>query len=224
MGAAIGAMLSSAVGVAISPLPLIALVLMLATPRGRANGIAFTLGWLITLAVAGTAMLLIGAGANANSGGGPATWVSWLKLALGVLFALLAARQWRGRPRPGHPAATPKWMSAIDQFTPGKAAGLAAALSGANPKNLALTVGAAAAIGGAAQGTGARAVALVLFVLIASLCVLIPLGVYLLGGSKAARVLDGWRTWMAEHNAAIMTVVLAVLAAKYIGDAVGALG
>jgi hypothetical protein len=40
MGAAIGAMLSSAIGVAISPLPLIVLILMLATPRGRANGIS----------------------------------------------------------------------------------------------------------------------------------------------------------------------------------------
>ena len=36
---AIGGMLSSAIGVASSPLPLIALILMLATPRGRATGI-----------------------------------------------------------------------------------------------------------------------------------------------------------------------------------------
>jgi hypothetical protein len=32
------------VGVAISPLPLVAVILMLATPRGRANGVAFTAG------------------------------------------------------------------------------------------------------------------------------------------------------------------------------------
>jgi hypothetical protein len=32
------------VGIAISPLPLVAVILMLATPRGRANGVAFTAG------------------------------------------------------------------------------------------------------------------------------------------------------------------------------------
>ncbi|MFE6358522.1 hypothetical protein ACFVP3_00690 [Streptomyces sp. NPDC057806] len=43
MGDAVGQMLASAVGIAISPIPIIAVVLMLATPRGRVNGTAFTL-------------------------------------------------------------------------------------------------------------------------------------------------------------------------------------
>ena len=38
MGQAIGDFLPSAVGVAISPLPIVAVVLMLVTPRGRVNG------------------------------------------------------------------------------------------------------------------------------------------------------------------------------------------
>ena len=114
-------------------------------------------------------------------------------------------------------------MATLDRATPGKAGGLAVLLSGANPKNLALTVGAAAAIGGATGSAAARTVALALFVVIASLCVLAPLGVYLAGGQKAAATLEGWKLWMAEHNAAIMTTVLTVLAAKYVGDAIAAL-
>ncbi|ACU75404.1 conserved hypothetical protein [Catenulispora acidiphila DSM 44928] len=219
MGAAIGAMLGSAVGVAISPLPLIAMVLLLATPRGRADGLAFCAGWLLSLTLVGTVMLLIGAGEDADEGSAPATWVSWLTLVLGVLFAFLAVGQWKARPRPGRPARTPGWMAGLDRTTPARAAGLGALLSGANPKNLALTVGAAAGIAGATSQPGARAVALVLFVLIGSLCVLVPLGVYLAGGKKAAATLEGWKDWMATHNAAIMTTVLAVLAAKYVGDA-----
>lgn len=221
MGDAIGQMLSSAIGVAISPLPLIAVILLLATPRGRANGIAFTVGWMATLAVLGAAMLVIGGGAH--SGGQPATWTYWLKLALGAVFALMAAKQWRDRPRPGHEARPPAWMAAIDKFTPGKAAGFSALLSGANPKNLALTIGAAASISGATAGGGAKAVALALFVVVASLCVLVPLAVYLLGGQKAAATLEGWKSWMGEHNAAIMITVLTVLAAKYVGDAISGL-
>ena len=45
MGAAIGDVLGLAAGVAVSPLPIVAMILVLATPRGRANGSLFGLGW-----------------------------------------------------------------------------------------------------------------------------------------------------------------------------------
>ena len=49
MGEAIGQSLPLAIGVALSPIPIIAVVLMLTTPRARANGPAFVLGWLVGL-------------------------------------------------------------------------------------------------------------------------------------------------------------------------------
>ncbi|MFJ9683533.1 GAP family protein [Streptomyces sp. NPDC101194] len=147
-----------------------------------------------------------------------------MELGLGVLFAALAVQQWRSRPRPGRPATTPAWMTSLDSMTPGKAFRLAALLSGANPMNLPLTVGAAAIIGGATNSTGARVVALILFVLIASSSLLVTLGVYLLGGDRTAATLEGLKVWMTAHGAAVMTAVLALLAVTYIGDAIGALG
>ncbi len=65
--------------------------------------------------------------------------------------------------------------------------------------------------------------ATVLMVLIGSLCTLLPLGVYLLGGQKSTKVLGEWKAWMSVHNTAIMTVVLVILGTKYVGDAVSAL-
>ena len=59
MGEAIGAVLPLAVGVSLSPAPIIAVVLMLATPRGRANGGAFVLGRIVGLAAVGTIVLLV---------------------------------------------------------------------------------------------------------------------------------------------------------------------
>ncbi|MEU7074079.1 GAP family protein [Streptomyces narbonensis] len=223
MGDAVGQMLASAVGIAISPLPLIAVVLMLATPRGKVNGTAFTLGWMVTLGTITTVVVLAGSGADADDGGTPADWTYWLKLALGVLFLLMGAKQWKDRPREGQEHALPGWMRAVDRFTPGKAAGLAALLSGANPKNLVLAIGGAASIASSPVSGGGKALAGVLFVLIGSACVLLPLLVYVFGGSRSAAVLGGWKTWMGEHNSAIMTVVLVVLGAKYVGDAISGL-
>jgi hypothetical protein len=47
MGEAIGQSLPLAIGVALSPIPIIAVVLMLTTPRARSNGPAFVVGWLV---------------------------------------------------------------------------------------------------------------------------------------------------------------------------------
>jgi hypothetical protein len=44
MGQAIGQVISFGVGVALSPVPIIAVVLVLATPKGRINGLVFVAG------------------------------------------------------------------------------------------------------------------------------------------------------------------------------------
>lgn len=61
MGAAIGQVLPLAVGVALSPVPIIAVVLMLMSARAQLNGPGFVLGWLAGLAVIGVIMLAISA-------------------------------------------------------------------------------------------------------------------------------------------------------------------
>ena len=67
VGEAIGQVLSFGVGVALSPIPIIGVVLMLGTPRARANGPAFIAGWIFGLAVVGTIVLLAASGAGASN-------------------------------------------------------------------------------------------------------------------------------------------------------------
>ena len=146
MGQAIGQMLPTAVGVAVSPMPIVAVVLMLVTPLARVNGPAFLVGWILGIAILGGILLAVASPSNASDEGQPATWVSILKLVLGLLLLLVAVREWRGRPQEGAEVATPKWMRMLESFTPVKAAGAAAFLGSINPKNLLLIVAGAAAI------------------------------------------------------------------------------
>jgi threonine/homoserine/homoserine lactone efflux protein len=220
---AIGQVLSLGVGVAISPVPIIAVVLMLATPRARSNGPAFLLGWIVGLALVGTIVLLVSSGANASDDGEPATWVSVLKLVLAALLLLAALRQWRGRPRGDTQPELPAWMRTIDGFRAPKAAGMGVLLSAINPKNLLLTVAAGAAIAQTGAGAGTQAVALAVFVLIGTLGVAIPVVVFFAMGSRSEDLLDGMRSWMAAHNAAIMAVLLLVIGAKLLGDGLSGL-
>jgi threonine/homoserine/homoserine lactone efflux protein len=197
MGAAIGDILGLAAGVAVSPLPMpiVAMILLLATPRGRANGLLFGVGWLVGVAVLGAV----------------------------VLALLLALRQWRARPAEGAEPEMPRWIASLDRLRPGGALGLGALLSAVNPKNGGLTIAAAATIAGAGLPGGDQAVVLAVFVLIGSLGVLAPLVVYLVAGENAARTLDTWRTWAATHNAAVMAVLFLIFGFTLVGDGIAVL-
>jgi threonine/homoserine/homoserine lactone efflux protein len=223
MGQAIGQVLAFGVGVALSPVPIIAVVLMLATPKGRVNGPAFLGGWVVGIAVLGTIVLLIAGGAGASKQGSPATWVSIVKLVLGAGLLLLAVRQWRGRPRGDTQAELPGWMRAVDKFTPVRSTAMGVALSAINPKNLLLVVGAAAAIAQTGADTASQAVALAVFIVIATLGVGAPVAIYYLMGDRATKILGDLHDWMARENATIMAVICLIIGAKLIGDAISAL-
>jgi threonine/homoserine/homoserine lactone efflux protein len=223
MGQAIGQVLSLGIGVALSPVPIIAVVLMLATPKGRVNGPSFLAGWVVGIAVLGAIVLLVANGASASKHGAPATWVSILKIVLGLLLVLLAVRQWRGRPRGDASPELPKWMKTVDTFTPGRSVAMGVALSSVNPKNLLLVVGAATAIAQTGTSTGDQAVALLVFIVIATLGVGAPVAIYYLTGERATKILGDLRGWMARENATIMAVICLIIGAKLIGDAISAL-
>jgi len=221
MGQAIGQVLTLAVGVALSPVPIIAVVLMLGTPAARTNGPVFLAGWVLGLTVVGTIALVVAGSAGATESGGPANWVGVVEIVLGVGLVALAARQWRGRPRGDEVAGLPKWMRSIDRFTAGRSLAMGVALSGINPKNLLLTVGAAAAIAQAGLAAGQEAIAMAVFVLVGTLGPGIPVVIYFVMGARAKRFLDELKAWLGAHNAAIMAVLCLIIGVKLAGDGIG---
>ena len=223
MNAAIGQSLPIAVGVLISPLPIVAVILMLVSGRARANAVTFVVTWFLAVGALTLVVALAAGSATPDDGSQPA-WSGWSKIVLGVVLVLMAGRRWRGRPRDGVEPEQPRWMAAVDGFTPVKAAGLAVLLAAVNPKNLLLCLSGGAAIATAAAGdVTAIVVAAVVFAVVASVGVAAPVAVYLTTGDRAADLLAGMRTWMVEHNAVIMAVLLLVIGAKMIGDGLSVL-
>ena len=62
-----------------------------------------------------------------------------------------------------------------------------------------------------------------MFVVVATLGAAVPVAIYFLLGDRATPILDGIKTWMAAHNAAIMAVLCLVIGAKLIGDGISGL-
>ena len=79
----------------------------------------------------------------------------------------------------------PKWLATVETVSPVKALGLGVALAAVNPKNLILTVGAAAGLAQVAGlSTTDAVVAIVVFVVIASLTIAGPVVYALVGGAR----------------------------------------
>jgi threonine/homoserine/homoserine lactone efflux protein len=220
MGQALGDILPLAVAVAIFPVPIIAVVLLLGSEGGATKGATFVLAWCLGLTAVGAAMLLVGGAADGSDGGEPATWLSALLLGLGLLVMAWAVQQWRSRPRAGEDVPQPGWMRTIGDFTIVKAGGAGFAFSALNPKNVLLTVAAAAEIAAVGVPAGQQIGVLLVFVLVASLGVITPVVLAVALGERSRDVLDGVRSWMVRNNAVVTAVLLLLIGAKLIGDAV----
>ena len=223
MGSAIGNILPYAVGVALSPVPIIAVILMLFSSRARTVAPALLIGWMAGLAIVGAIVLALAGGLDSASKRTTSTAGAIVQLLLGLLLLFLAYRQWRGRPRSGEEARMPRWMTSLDQLTPLKALGLGALLSAVNPKNLPLTIGAAVSIATANLSAAQTIVVLVVYIFLASVSIGGPVIFYLIAGQRATRTLDTWKTWLSANNAAVMAVLTLVFGAILLGKGIGGL-
>ncbi|MRG59109.1 GAP family protein [Agromyces sp. CFH 90414] len=221
MGSVIGDILPLALGVAISPVPIIAAILMLLSPRAKGTSLGFLGGWVLGIVVAVVLFTLLASVLPEDDPDASKPIAGTIKLVLGVLLLLLAVKQWRSRPKPGEEAALPKWMGAIDQMTAVRALVLGFLLSAVNPKNLLMAVAAGTIIGTAGANGGEITVAIVVFVLIAASSVAVPVIAYLLASQRMAAPLESLRTWLVHNNATVMAVLLLVIGVVVIGKGIG---
>jgi threonine/homoserine/homoserine lactone efflux protein len=221
MGAAVGDILPLALGIAISPIPIIAAILMLLSPKARATSVGFLLGWVVGIVVAVTVFTLLSSIIPASDPGAAKPVKAVIQIVLGVLLLLLAVAQWRKRPKNGEEPVLPKWMQAIDKVRFPTAFGLGFLLSALNPKNLIMAVGAGTAIGAAALSVGGSIVVIAIFTVIAASTVAVPVLGYLVAAEKLRGPLDALREWLGKENAVIMAVLLLVIGVSMIGKGIG---
>ncbi|WP_194409881.1 GAP family protein [Microbacterium cremeum] len=222
MGAVIGDILPLALGVAISPVPIIAAILMLLSPRARVTSVGFLLGWVAGIVVAVTVFTLLSSVLPDSDADDSKPITGIIQIALGALLLLVALRQWRSRPKAGEEPALPKWMHAIDDVTFAKALGLGFLLSAVNPKNLLLAAAGGTDIGSAGLDTGSIVLVVAVFTLIAASTILIPVVGYLIAAEKLKAPLAALRGWLAKENAVIMAVLLLVIGVNLIGKGIAA--
>ncbi|HXX88989.1 MAG TPA: GAP family protein [Acidimicrobiales bacterium] len=212
-----------AIGIAITPLAIAAVLFLLATPRARANGPAFLVGWLVGLGVVGGAVLIVLGSTHASHGGAPRPWVGWMKIALGVSLIVVAAAELVRRPTAAPSGTRPRWAERLETVRPPVALGFGAAFAGARPKNIILIVAGATAIAQTGISARMQGIAYAVFAAIATIGVAVPIVIYFAKGDDASETLHRLEQWMRVHSAPVISVLCLLVGVDLIGLGVSAL-
>lgn len=209
-------MLPAAIGIAVSPLPIAAVILMLMGDRARSNGLLFLFGWMVGLAVLSIIVFAIDIPVESVE---TATDIDYVKMAIGVLLLGLALHKWYKHTHSTKKAAAPKWMSAVEHAHGYIAFGLGVGLVCLNPKDIALAFDGVIDIVRADIIFNQQLMLTGLFIIIASSSILLPVAYYLLAGNSASNRLTVWKKWLIQHNDSIMIAILLLFGAKLILEA-----
>lgn len=221
MGPVIGEILPLALGIAVSPIPIIAAILMLLSPKARGTSVGFLLGWVLGVVVAVVVFTFVSSLIPEEDEDASKPISGVIKIMLGALLLLLAVKQWGSRPHGADEPPLPKWMTAIDSMTAGRGLLLGFALSALNPKNLLMGVGAGVTIGSAELTVGDTTIVIAVYTVIAASTVAAPVIAYLMAAQRMTGPLEGLRTSLVHNNATVMAVLLLVIGVVMLGKGIG---
>jgi hypothetical protein len=212
MGAAIGYILPDALGIAISTVPIIAVILILFTKKAKSNGLAYLLGWIVGVALlCGIVFTLASLVQPAAPGSGPNYVTAIVKIVMGLLMVFLGLKQWSGRPKKGEQAKFPAWMATLDTITPPKAFLLAAFLGIVNTKNIPIVLSAVPDLNSMGLGMTLELIVLGILVLLGSVLIAVPVLANLFFGEKTKPVLNTWKGWLVENNHTVLFLVFLII-------------
>ena len=225
-----------ALALAIQPWSVLASVLLIASTGGVPKALAYVAGWVLALAAVAAATIALYPATPKVASSSP--WTSWVQIGAGVALggwlimrsrrpvAVSPAPQQPGSPpanspansaRPGSPAPSPqpKWMARLDSMSVWPAFVLGAFLP-----NYAIVVAAVGNIIQAGLSQAEAALALSVFILVASAGVAAPLLVLVFRREDAPAIHQSWRAWLVARGQWLLTVVLTVVAVVLIAKGI----
>ncbi|MGK9148173.1 GAP family protein [Plantibacter flavus] len=218
----IGSLLPLGLAVALSPFPVIAIILVLLSERARASGPAFLAGWVLATTVVAIVFTALAKTVEPSDPDVPNPLTGVLRLALGALLLVLAVRKLRGGPKldaDGEPE-LPGWMSTLTSATAGRSFTMALLLAGANPKNLAITAAASLSIGTGGLAPGEVVWSIVVFALIASATIVVPVVGHAFFAAQLDAPLRRLEVWLLGNHTAVMGLLLVIFGVILLGNGI----
>jgi hypothetical protein len=222
MAGGLGELFAAATAVAISPVPIVAVILILFSRHPRRNGVMFLLGWILGMVLITGALLLLPIDLSFVPQAALAYGGAALQLFIGGLLVAAAFVVWR-RTKGDTSHALPRWTARIEQLSALQALELAVGLAVVNPKNLALAATVILSLMEAGVSSRQARLGLLTFVGLGSLTIAAPVAYRILAGKAADRHLQEWKEWLVANNTTVLFVLLLLMGMLIIGKGVGSL-
>jgi hypothetical protein len=187
--------------VTLEPIPLTAMILLLATEGGLLKGLGYVLGWMVTLVVIVAVTVLVTGGKPLIPQSNPSTAALAVKLSIGVVLVVIAYRRW-GSWGNAEPKGQPKWMRGIDRVNPLSAAGLAFLL-----QPWVLVTAGVADITQAKVSSTAQYLALFAFCLLCTASLLVMEVYAALRPAEVKETLDALLHWITSHRDQVIVIL-----------------
>jgi hypothetical protein len=192
-------------GLLVSPLPVVAVIILMVSQGGLGKATVFVCSWLLASFGFLIALVALFNALSADGEEGPPSWAPAVALAIGIVLLLIAAVSLYQILRPGRKQQRradkgPGWLQAMDRMKPRGVILLAAALVIANPVNASMLLAAALGLHEDRLSVGEAILPAIIFVVIGSLTVLLPYLVALGAKEKAAPFLQRLRVWLVRYN------------------------
>jgi hypothetical protein len=235
MAGIIGHILPLALGVALSSVPIVVMVLILLSPRGRWSSLTYLIGAVIGLAGLTTLFTAVATLLPPAPAATKSPLIATIELAIGLGLLVLAGLRWRKARRRRHeqardhdvsaPPAAPgtpqtgaaKWMARVTTLGPVPSLGVGFVLM-LRPKNLLLTIAAGVAIGAGGATLSEVVVGVALFVVLGISTLAAPIIFAVVDPARMRRPLEETRIWIEGNSSTVTTIVLLVLGTVIIGS------
>jgi len=237
VGELILALVPVALGVVLSPLAIMALVAVLLSRDARMNGITYLIGWFLGLGGLMTLCLWLFPLLAVHELGEPPLWVPIVRVLLGLF--LIGSAVWvyrKGRAHIAQMAAAssprevvaaspqlPGWLHSVESFRPGRTLLLGLGLFVLNPVDASCAILAALDISLSDVDRSTGLWVAVVFVIIGTLPIALPVLYVVVRGADAQPLLDRVRTWIAGNTHVLNAALLLVIGALQLEKGISAL-
>jgi threonine/homoserine/homoserine lactone efflux protein len=206
MKTVLGEILPLVIVVAVSPINIVASILLLFSKRPIANASSYLAGFMLGVAAVVTGLTALADAIGLDPDSDRSRGASALLIALGAFLLVVAVRKFAHRPDPDEEPDQPKWMKGMNTFSAGGSFGVGLSIGALNPKNIAVAVASGVVIAGAELPAGQQSVVIVIYTVLVSLGVAAPIVAAIGLGERSERILTTWKEWLERNNGTVMAV------------------
>ena len=206
---AFGGILPLAVAAALSSMPIVAVTVILLSPRRRESAFPFLTGWVLGCFALLTLATLAAQAIPVQHRRRPETTIAVLEIVIGVLMIGLGVIALRRRVETGA-GRLPTWVNRIDTFGSMPAFGVGLALN-VRPKAILLAAAAALVLRGDNLNPTESLVMIVVYTALATATVSVPSVLTLVAPRRMEPPLNAARRWLTDNGLLITAVVMMLI-------------